>query len=324
MKSILVHECGPADNMKLEDVATPKPGAGQALVRITASGVNFIDVYFRMGLYKADLPVTLGMEAAGTVEAVGPDVTDLAVGDRVAYAMQRGSYAEFAVVPAWQLVKVPAELDLKVAAASMLQGMTAHYLTQTIFPLKQGDVALVHAAAGGAGLLTVQMAKMRGATVIGTCSTEEKAEKARAAGCDHVILYTSQNFSQESRRITDGRGVDVVFDSVGATTWEGSLDSLRPRGMMVSFGNASGAVPPFAPLVLSAKGSLFLTRPTLANYVANRDELAWRAGDVLSWVASGKVKLHIDRTYPLAEAPQAHKDLEGRKTMGKVLLEVGA
>jgi NADPH2:quinone reductase len=310
--------------MKLEDVATPKPGAGQALVRITASGVNFIDVYFRMGLYKADLPVTLGMEAAGTVEAVGPDVTDLAVGDRVAYAMQRGSYAEFAVVPAWQLVKVPAELDLKVAAASMLQGMTAHYLTQTIFPLKQGDVALVHAAAGGAGLLTVQMAKMRGATVIGTCSTEEKAEKARAAGCDHVILYTSQNFSQESRRITDGRGVDVVFDSVGATTWEGSLDSLRPRGMMVSFGNASGAVPPFAPLVLSAKGSLFLTRPTLANYVANRDELAWRAGDVLSWVASGKVKLHIDRTYPLAEAPQAHKDLEGRKTMGKVLLEVGA
>jgi len=302
----------------------PKPASGQALVRIAASGVNFIDVYFRMGLYKADLPLTIGMEAAGTVEAIGPDVTEVAVGDRVAYAMQRGSYAEFAVVPAWQLVKVPAELELNQAAAAMLQGMTSHYLTQTIFPLKQGDVALVHAAAGGAGLLTVQMAKMRGATVIGTCSTEAKAEKARQAGCDHVILYTTQNFAQEARRITDGRGVDVVFDSVGASTWEGSLDSLRPRGMMVSFGNASGPVPPFAPLTLSAKGSLFLTRPTLANYVANRDELAWRAGDVLGWIASGKLKLHIDKTYPLAEASQAHKDLETRKTTGKLLLQVGA
>ncbi len=244
----------------------PQPGAGQALVRIEASGVNFIDVYFRIGLYKAESPITLGNEGAGIVESIGPDVTGLAPGDRVAYAMNRGSYAEYAVVPAWQLVKIPAHVTTKAAAAVMLQGMTAHYLTHTTFPLHPGSTALVHAAAGGAGLLIVQMAKALGARVIGTVSTEEKAALTRAAGCDEVIFYTRQDFVTEAKRLTDGRGVDVIYDSVGQTTFPKGLDAIRPRGMMVLFGQSSGAAPAIDPLLLNQKGSLFLTRPTLASY----------------------------------------------------------
>jgi NADPH2:quinone reductase len=324
MKAILVHTPGGPEQMKLEEIPTPTPGEGQALVRIAATGVNFIDIYFRTGLYKADAPFSLGMEAAGVVEAVGPGVTEVAPGDRVAYAMNRGSYAEFALVPSWQLVQVPAALELNQAAAAMLQGMTAHYLSHSTFPLQQGDTCLIHAAAGGVGLLLAQMAKMRGATVIGTVSTAAKAEKARAAGADHIVLYNEQDFQAEARRITGGRGVDVVYDSVGAATWDKSIDSLRPRGMMVTFGNASGAVPPIQPLLLSAKGSLFLTRPTLANYCATREELLQRAGDVLGWIAAGRLKLHIERTYPMSQAAQAHIDLAARKTTGKLLLDPAA
>jgi NADPH2:quinone reductase len=320
MKAIVVHKHGGPEQLRYEDAATPAPGAGEALVRIHAIGVNFIDIYFRTGLYKADPPLIPGMEAAGVVEAVGQGVTSVTPGDQVAYAMQRGSYAQFAVVPAWQLVPIPADMTFEQAAASMLQGMTAHYLTNSTFPLKKGNTCLVHAAAGGAGGLIVQMAKMLGARVIGTTSTPEKAERARAAGCDEVILYTEQDFAAETRRLTGGKGVDVVYDSVGAATFEKSLDSLRPRGMMVTFGNASGPVPPLAPLVLNQKGSLFLTRPTLAHYAADRDELMWRAGDVLNWVKSGALNLHIGKSYPLSEAAAAQTDLESRRTTGKLLL----
>lgn len=322
MKAILVHTPGGPEALKYEDAPVPQPGPGQALVKLAFSGVNFIDIYFRSGLYKADPPFGIGMEGAGTVESVGPEVTDLAPGDRVAYAMQRGSYAEYAVVPAWQLVKIPNGLDFQHAAAAMLQGMTAHYLTHSTWPLKQGDTCLVHAAAGGAGLLIVQMAKMLGARVIGTTSTQAKADKAKAAGADEVILYTEADFAAETKRLTGGRGVDVVYDSVGASTFEKSLDSLRPRGLMVSFGNASGPVPPVPPLLLNTKGSLFLTRPTLAHHAANRDELLWRANDVLGWIASGKLNLHIEQTYPLSQAAQAQIDLASRKTTGKLLLDV--
>lgn len=320
MKAILVHELGGPEQLKVSEVPDPTPGKGEALVKISAIGVNFIDIYFRTGLYKADLPVAIGMEAAGTVEAVGAGVTEVAAGDRVAYAMCRGSYAEYAIVPSRQLVKIPDTVDFKTAAAAMLQGMTAHYLTHSTFPLKQGDTALVHAAAGGAGLLIVQMAKLRGARVIGTTSAREKAELAREAGADEMILYTEQDFEAEVKRITGDRGVDVVYDSVGAATFDKSLNSLRPRGMMVSFGNASGAVPPFQPLVLSQKGSLFLTRPSLAHYCATRDDLLWRAGDVLGWIDDGKLTVRIHKIYKLPEAPQAHTDLASRGTMGKLLL----
>ena len=298
----------------------PAPGPKQALVKIEASGINFIDVYFRTGLYKADLPFTPGSEAAGIVEAVGPEVTEVAVGDRVVYAMARGSYAGYAVVPAWQLVKAPDGVDLKVAAAAMLQGMTAHYLTHSTYPLKKGDTALLHAAAGGAGLLIVQMAKMLGARLIGTVSTDAKAALAREAGADEIIFYTRQDFEAEVKRLTAGRGVDVVYDSVGQTTFLKGLNCLRPRGMMALFGQSSGPVDPFDPGLLAAKGSLFLTRPSLAHYAATRDELLWRAGDVLGWVQAGSLKIRIEKTYRLAEAPQAHRDLEGRKTSGKLLL----
>ncbi len=320
MKAILVHQPGGPEALRYEETATPTPGPGQALVKLAASGVNFIDIYFRTGLYKADPPYSLGMEGAGIVTAVGPGVAEVAVGDRVAYAMARGSYAEYAVVPSWQLVRVPEALDIQHAAAAMLQGMTAHYLTHSTFSLKQGDRCLVHAAAGGAGMLIVQMAKMRGATVIGTTSTAEKAERARAAGCDHVINYAEQEFDAEVKKITGGQGVDVVYDSVGAATWEKSLNSLRRRGLMVSFGNASGPVPPVAPLELNNKGSLFLTRPTLAHHAQDRGELLWRANDVLGWIASGQLNLHIERSYPLADAAQAQIDLASRKTSGKLLL----
>jgi NADPH2:quinone reductase len=322
MKLIQVRVLGGPENMQLVDAPTPTPGPQQALVKIAASGVNFIDVYFRMGLYKADLPITLGSEAAGTVEAVGPGVTEVAPGDRVAYAMARGSYAEYAVVPAWQLVKIPGHVDFTVAAAAMLLGMTAHYLTHSTYPLKSGDTCLVHAAAGGTGGLIVQMAKMLGARVFGTVSTDAKAQVAREHGADETILYTQQDFESEARRLTGGRGVDVVYDSVGRTTFDKSLGSLRPRGTMALFGQSSGPVPPFDPNILNAKGSLFLTRPGLPNHLLTRDELLWRAGDVLGWIDVGKLKLRIDSTYPLAEAAAAHRALEGRHTTGKLLLTV--
>ncbi|MBE0659422.1 MAG: quinone oxidoreductase [Bryobacteraceae bacterium] len=321
MKAVFVTEFGGIDKLRYEEVATPVLGDGQALVKLAYTGVNFIDIYFRTGLYAAPSPVVLGMEASGIVEAVAPGVDSVKPGDRVAYAMARGSYAEYAVVPAWQLVKVPAQVGLDLAAASMLQGMTAHYLTHSTYPLRPGEICLVHAAAGGAGQWTVAAAKIRGAQVIGTVSTAAKAEIARAAGCDHVINYAEADFSVEVKRITEGRGVDVVYDSVGAATWEKSLDSLRPRGMMVSFGNASGPVPPFPPLTLSQKGSLFVTRPTLAHYTSKREELEWRASDILSWVQGNLFTPRIYKVYPLAEAGAAQEALAARLTSGKLLLQ---
>jgi len=291
MKAIVVEQHGGPEQLTLKDAPVPQPGRGEVLVKIAAIGVNYIDTYHRTGLYPAEPPFTPGMEAAGTIETVGPDVEGFALGDRVAYGMSRGSYAEFAVVPAWQVVKLPDAVDFRTAAAAMLQGMTAHYLTHSTFPLASGHTCLVHAAAGGTGLLIVQMAKLRGARVIGTAGTLEKARLARETGADEVIVYTEQDFVAEVKRITDGRGVDVVYDSVGAATWEGSLNSLRPRGMMVTFGNASGPVPEFKPLLLSQKGSLFLTRPTLFHYCANREELLTRAEAVLGWIASGDLNI---------------------------------
>ncbi|MGD0579698.1 MAG: quinone oxidoreductase [Bryobacteraceae bacterium] len=320
MRAVFVTDPGGVDKLRYEDLPMPKPGAGEALVKIHAAGVNFIDIYFRTGLYKAEPPVVLGLEGAGVVEQVGEGVMDVAPGDRVAYAMARGSYAEFAAVPAWQLVKVPEEMSLEVAAGSMLQGMTAHYLTHSTFRLKSGDTALIHAAAGGAGQWTVAAAKLRGARVIGTTSTKEKAEIARQAGCDEVILYTEQDFEQEVKRLTGGKGVDVVYDSVGKATWEKSLNSLKPRGMMVSFGNASGPVDPIQPLILSQKGSLYLTRPSLGNYTATREEVLWRASDVFGWLRDGHLKLQIYASYPLGEAGRAQEELASRKTSGKLLL----
>lgn len=314
MKAVFVEQFGGVDNLKYADLAKPSPGPGQALVKIAASGVNFIDIYFRMGLYNAPLPVVLGSEGAGTVEAVGPDVSGISVGDRVAYAMARGSHAEYAVVPAWQLIKIPDSLDFQTAAAAMLQGMTAHYLTHSTYPLKSGDSCLIHAAAGGTGLLLVQMAKMRGARVVATVGTEDKAKLAKDAGADEVVIYTKEDF------VAQAKGMNVVYDSVGKATFMQSLDCLQPRGLMVSFGNASGPVQDFSVLLLSQKGSLYVTRPSLANYTSTRDELAWRAGDVLNWIAQGKLKLRIHKVYPLNDTAQAQRDLEGRRTTGKLLL----
>jgi NADPH2:quinone reductase len=321
MRAIRIHEFGGPEVLQLEEVPSPEPGEGEALLSVEAVGVNFIDVYHRTGLYPSPLPFTPGMEASGVVEAVGPGVYEVEVGDRVAYAMEQGSYAEAAVVAAWKLVRLPEGLDSASGAAAMLQGMTAQYLTQGTYHLTGGETVLVHAAAGGVGLLLVQMAKRLGATVIGTVSTEEKAGLAREAGADHVILYTEADFVEETRRLTDGRGVHVVYDSVGQTTFEGSLDSLRPRGMLALYGQSSGPVPPIDPGVLAAKGSLFLTRPSLGHYAAERGELLERAGEVLHAVATGELRLRIERTYPLGEAAEAHRALEGRQTTGKVLLE---
>jgi NADPH2:quinone reductase len=320
MKLIQVHQHGGPEELRLIDAPIPTPASGQAVVHVAATGVNFIDVYFRTGLYKADLPLTPGSEAAGTVASVGEGVTHVKPGDRVAWAMVRGSYAQYAAVPAVQLVKLPENVDFETGAAAMLQGMTAHYLTHSTFALKKGDTALVHAAAGGAGGLIVQMAKMLGATVIGTAGSDEKAAIAKAAGADEVIVYTRQDFVAETKRITSGRGVDVIYDSVGKTTFLPGLDAIRPRGMMVLFGQSSGAVAPFDPGILNGKGSLFLTRPSLMHYAADRQELEWRSGDVLRWVGEGRLKLRVDRTYPLAQAADAHRDLEGRKTAGKLIL----
>ena len=320
MKAVFVTEFGGVDKLRYEDLPMPVAGDGQALVRIHAIGVNFIDIYYRTGLYPAAPPVVLGMEAAGVVEKVAPGVTEVRPGDRVAWAMHRGTYAECAAVPAWLLVPVPPEMDFQSAAASLLQGMTAHYLTHSTWPLKPGETCLVHAAAGGTGRWIVAAAKLRGARVIGTTSTPAKAKIAREAGCDEVILYTEDDFEYQTKKLTGMRGVDIVYDSVGADTWEKSLNCLRPRGMMVSFGNASGPVPAFQPLVLSQKGSLFLTRPVLMHYCATRDELLWRAGDVFRWVVDGKFRLLIDKVYRLADAAQAHSDLASRKTAGKLLL----
>jgi NADPH:quinone reductase len=320
MKLIEISKTGGPEELKGVERPKPVPGPAEALVKIAATGVNFIDVYFRVGLYKADLPFTPGNEASGVVETVGANVTGLKPGDRVAYAMHRGSYSEYAVVPAAVLIQLPDSVDLKTAAAAMLQGMTAHYLTHSTFPLKKGDKALVHAAAGGAGRLIVQMAKMLGATVYGTAGSDAKAAIAKQSGADEVIVYTRDDFASEVRKFTGGKGVDVIYDSVGATTFLKGLDVLRPRGMMALFGQSSGPVPPIDPNILNPKGSLFLTRPSLAHHCLTREELMWRAGDVLNWIGQGKLNILIDKTYPLAEAAQAHRDLEGRKTVGKVLL----
>ncbi|MGC2659591.1 MAG: quinone oxidoreductase [Bryobacteraceae bacterium] len=321
MKAVVADPIGGPENLKYTDLPMPEPGEGEAVVKIAAAGVNFIDVYFRTGFYKApEFPVRLGSEGAGTVVAVGNGVT-LPIGTRVAYTMARGSYAEYAAVPANILVELPSEVSFKDAAASMLQGMTAHYLTHSTFALQPEQSCLVHAAAGGAGLLIVQMAKIAGATVIGTASTEEKADLAREHGADHMIVYTKTDFVEEVKRITNGRGVNVVYDSVGSTTFHKSLDCLLPRGMMVSFGQSSGPVGPIDPLVLSQKGSLFLTRPSLGYYIANPGELHWRSSDIFKWIAGGQLRLHIHKIYTLAAAADAHRDLESRRTTGKLLLE---
>jgi NADPH2:quinone reductase len=321
MKAVVADPVGGPENLKYVDLPIPEPGDGEVLVKMEAIGVNYIDTYFRGGFYKAlESPVKLGNEAAGTVAKSGKGA-NWQVGQRVAYAMARGSYAEYASVPQQFLVELPAAVSFEHGAAIMLQGMTAHYLTHSTFPLKPGNTCLIHAAAGGAGLMLVQIAKIAGATVIGTVSTEEKAQLAKDNGADHTILYTEQDFAAEVKRITNGKGVDVVYDSVGKTTFHKSLDCLRPRGLMASFGQSSGAVGDIDPLVLNQKGSLFLTRPSLGNYISDPAELKWRAGDLFQWIAQGRLKLRIHQTYKLADAAQAHRDLEGRKTTGKLLLK---
>ncbi|MCI0388610.1 MAG: quinone oxidoreductase [Acidobacteria bacterium] len=323
MKAIVVQNFGGPEALVYQESEKPAPKANEALVRLEAVGINYIDVYHRTGLYPLPRPFIPGMEAAGVVEAVGTDVTEVSVGDRVAYAMTPGAYAEYAVVLAWKLVKVPEGpegIDARQAAAVMLQGMTAHYLMTSTYPLKAGETALIHAAAGGVGLLLIQLVKRTGARAIGTVSTEAKAQLAREAGADEVILYTEQDFERETRRLTDGKGVQVVYDSVGKDTFLKSLNSLAPRGMLALFGQSSGPVEPFDPALLAQKGSLFMTRPTLANYVATRDELLWRAGELFNWIRTGELKLRIEKAFSLAEAAEAHRQLEGRKTTGKVLL----
>lgn len=324
MKAIQVSKTGGPEVLTVVDLPTPTPKANEALIQIKAAGVNFIDVYIREGRYSSPLPFIAGQEAAGVVTQVGAEVTNIKTGDRVAYCATPGSYAEYASVPADRLVKVPAELDFDDAAAAMLQGMTAHYLCRSTYPLKAGETALIHAAAGGVGQLLVQMCKRLGAWVIATAGNEEKASLARAAGADECIVYTQADFESETRRFTDNRGVDVVYDGVGKATFDKDLNVLRPRGYLVLFGGASGAVPPFDLIKLSQKGSLFITRPTLGHYTATREELEWRAGDVLQMIVRGELKLQIHHRYPLAEAQQAHRDLEERKTSGKLLLEPSA
>jgi NADPH2:quinone reductase len=320
MKAIRIHEQGGPGVLRYEEVPVPAPGEGEARVKVEAAGVNFIDIYQRTGLYRVGLPFTAGSEAAGVVDAAGSGVTNVKPGDRVAYAMQLGAYAGYAVVPASRLVALPPSINTRTAAAVMLQGMTAHYLTHSTYPLKRGETALVHAAAGGVGLLLVQIAKRLGATVFGTVSTEEKAHLAREAGADQVIRYTDEDFEAAVKQLTGGRGVDVVYDSVGKTTAEKSMNCLRPRGYLVLFGNASGSAPPVDPLTLMAKGSLFLTRPGLAHHASTREELLERSRALFDWIASGELKVRIAATFPLAEAAEAHRQLEGRSVAGKILL----
>ena len=321
LKAIRVHEHGGPEVLKYEETDLPAPGPGEARVRLAASGVNFIDVYQRTGLYPRETPFTLGQEGAGEVTEVGEGVEDLSVGDHVAYASVLGSYAEEANVPTAQLVPFNVTMvEARVAAAIMLQGMTAHYLTHSTFPIQEGQTVLVHAAAGGVGLLLCQMARMRGARVIGTVSTEEKAELARGAGADEVVLYTEVDFVEETKRITEGEGVHCVYDSVGKTTFDGSLDCLRRRGYMVLFGASSGPVPPFDLQVLNQKGGLYVTRPALVHYTTTREELLWRAESLFSWIGQGNLDVRIGGSYALADARQAHEDLEGRRTTGKLIL----
>ena len=321
MKAIRIHQTGGPEVLRFEDAPDPQPQAGQALVRVEAAGVNFVDVYFRTGLYKGPpLPFVAGQEGAGTVAAVGDGVTEVAVGDRVAWVGIHGAYAQLAVVPAARLVKLPDGVSTHQGAAAMLQGITAHYLATSTYALQPGDTCLVHAAAGGVGQLLCQIAKLRGAKVFATVSTEEKAEIARAAGADEVILYSQQDFSAEVKRLNGGRGVRVIYDGVGKATFEKGLDTLLPRGLMALFGQASGPVPPFDLSILNPKGSLYVTRPSMIHYIADREELMGRAGDVLGWIADGKLRLAIDREMPLEQAADAHRALEGRETTGKVLL----
>ena len=320
MQAIQVSKVGGPEVLTPADLPVPSPKPDEALVQIKAAGVNFIDVYIREGRYPSPLPFVLGQEGAGVVLETGSEVTNIQRGDRVAYTSVMGSYAEYAAVPASRLVKIPDELDFEQAAAAMLQGMTAHYLLYSTYPLKKGETALIHAAAGGVGLLLVQMAKQIGARVIGTAGTQEKAQLARDAGADECIVYTETDFEIETWMITGDKGVDVVYDGVGKATFDKDLNVLRPRGCLVLFGGASGAVPPFDLIKLSQKGSLFITRPTLGHYTATREELEWRANDVLQMIVRGDLKLRIHKTYPLASAADAHRDLEGRKTTGKLLL----
>jgi NADPH2:quinone reductase len=320
MKAVRVHTPGGPDAMRYEDAPQPVPKEGEALVKVDAAGLNYIDVYFRSGQYKAPAPFTLGMEAGGTVAAVGANVTDVKVGDRVAYTGVPGAYAEYSVVPAARLVTLPAGLTTKHGAAMMLQGMTAHYLACSTYPLKAGDTCLVHAAAGGVGLLLCQIAKMRGARVIGTVSTEDKAKLAREAGADEVIFYTKQDFVAEVKRLTGGKGLQVVYDAVGKDTFDKGFDCLVPRGMMVLYGASSGPVGPFDLQVLNAKGSIFVTRPSLNHHIITRDELLMRAGELSGWIRDGKLKLRMEFEFSLKDAAEAHRALEGRKTTGKVLI----
>ena len=320
MKAVRVHAVGGPDVLQYEEVDVPRPGPGEAVITIAASGVNYLDVQYRTGLLKVPTPFVIGSEGAGVVADVGPGVTEVKVSDRVGYAMALGSYAEYAVVPAWKLVPLPQSIDLQTGAAIMLQGLTAHYLTHSTFPLKRGDTALVHAAAGGVGQAVVQAARIRGARVIGTAGTDAKAAIAREAGATDVIVYTKQDFEAEVKRLTDGRGVDVVYDSVGKDTFDKSLNCLRPRGYLVVFGFSSGQVTGFNVATLGMKGSLFLTRPGLNQYMATREELMLRATDVFKWLADGSLRVRIDRVYPFADARKAHEDLEGRRTAGKMIL----
>jgi NADPH2:quinone reductase len=320
MKAIRIHELGEAEALRYDDVPLPEPGPGEARVKLGAAGLNFIDIYHRKGLYPGKLPFTPGLEGAGVVDAVGADVTGLKQGERVAYTGQLGSYAEYVNVPAARLVSVPDGVKTETAAGMMLQGLTAHYLSGTTYPLQPGDSALVHAAAGGVGLLLVQMAKRRGAYVIGTVSTEEKAELARQAGADKVILYTQADFEAETKRLTDGKGVNVVYESVGKDTFDQSLNCLKLRGYLVLYGQSSGAVPALDPQILNSKGSLFLTRPSLFHYIGERQQLLAGVKDLFTWIAAGELDVRIDQKFPLAQAAEAHRYMEGRKTKGKVLL----
>jgi NADPH2:quinone reductase len=320
VKAVRVHTLGGPEVLTYEDVDEPRPGAGEAVVKIAASGLNYLDVQYRIGRVKAPLPFVIGSEASGVVTEIGSGVTEVKVGDRVGWAMTLGSYAEYASVPAWKLVVLPAGLDMQVAAGVMLQGLTAHYLTHSTFALKPGDTALVHAAAGGVGSVIVQVARIIGARVLATAGTEAKAELARQAGAHDVIVYTTQDFEAEVKRLTGGRGVDVVYDSVGKDTFDKSLNCLRPRGMLALFGFSSGLVPPFDPAILGTKGSLFLTRPGLNQYMATRDELLSRMTAIFEWLASGALKIRIGHVFPMSDARRAHEDLEARRTTGKVLL----